>query len=251
MKLRTVFVVDERSTGLVTDLNAIAGMGGYGLQFHAHQSVEQMFGALDGAPPDLILLHHHWQGLTIAQIVERLFKAAPETRVIVFTGQSVDISELVQCVRSGVADYWSRRGSLDPTTVCRQISHYCASSEWTMRRLQMPSGTQQQLLDAAEGAVRNVEELSRLVSTLKSENGDLRSTERAELIRTALLIGKLVVVIAVLGGTFVVAFTYTRHLWGVLGLVGILALFFLLLEGRVSEALFKWKGGTAKVKGKT
>jgi CheY-like chemotaxis protein len=96
-----VFMVDENADGLSTDLNGISKREKQEVRFHPLPTPEQMFRALEDQKPDLILLHHHWAGLSISQALERIVEATEDTRVIVFTGQSVNMAELIECVRSG------------------------------------------------------------------------------------------------------------------------------------------------------
>jgi hypothetical protein len=54
-----------------------------------------------------------------------------------------------------------------------------------------------------------------------------------------------------LTGTFIAVVTFTNvGVWSALALIGVIALFFLFLEGKVTEALIKSKSGTVTIKGK-
>lgn len=142
--------MDADSADLATDLNAIAKREKLAFNFTPFPSPEQLFREFDRSIPDLILLHHHWPGVRVPQLLQRISEASDAVRVIVFTGQALDISELIECVRFGAADYWTERGRLDTAVVFRKIEHYCHSSDWTMQRLKMPSGSLLQLLSEAE-----------------------------------------------------------------------------------------------------
>jgi len=97
------------------------------LSLYAVSEPEQLFRALDEGVPDLILLHHHWPGVKVAQLLHRIGEANSAIRVIVFTGQSLDISELIECVRLGCR-LLDRAGKLDHAIVFRRIEQYCHSS---------------------------------------------------------------------------------------------------------------------------
>ena len=99
-----VFVVDKDADTLSGDLNEISTREKQDARFVPLRTVEQLFRALVDQKPDLVLLHHHWSGLTISQILERVAKLNETTRVIVFTGRSIVMNELIECVRTGVAD---------------------------------------------------------------------------------------------------------------------------------------------------
>jgi DNA-binding NtrC family response regulator len=84
--LKRVFIVDEDANGLASDLNGIARRDGLDFEFEPFVSPVQMFQELENGVPDLILLHHHWPGLAIASLLDRIGTVAEETRVISFHG---------------------------------------------------------------------------------------------------------------------------------------------------------------------
>jgi len=246
-----VFIVDESASGLSADLNAISKRERLDVQFCPLLTLEQMFLALEDETPDLILLHHHWAGLSISQALERIAEQAGDARVIVFTGQSVDVAELIECVRSGVADYWTKRGQLDPVVVFRQIAHYCSGPEWAIKKLRIASGSQRQLIRAATNSLERIEELSRSRDELEGKVRTLEDQDRAAFLRAVGTGIKFALTIAILTGAFIAVNVYTTlPVWVALVFVGILVAFFLLLEGKLAEAHIKWPGGSTRIKGK-
>jgi DNA-binding NarL/FixJ family response regulator len=244
-----VFIVDSDAKGLSADLNAISKDNNHGITFTPFATPERLFDELRQTTPDLILLHHHWPGLNVRQLLERIVAVQDSVRVIVFTGQPVDIRELVDCVRFGAADYWTERGNLEPSIVFRKIDYYCSSDAWTMNRLRMPSGSQQQLLIETEGAAQRVEALELHNHALSRRVMQLENEEGATLLRTVLSCSKFLILSIILVGAFVVAKgSAYADAWESLGLVALLALLFLFSEGRLAELWIKWNGGSARVK---
>jgi DNA-binding NtrC family response regulator len=249
--MSAVFIVDESARGLAADLNAISKREKLDVRFQPVLTLEQMFLALEDQAPDLILLHHHWLGLSISQALERIAEQVGDARVIVFTGQSVDVEELVECVRSGVADYWTKRGQLDPVVVFRQIAHYCSGPEWTMKKLRVASGSQRELIRAATNSLVRIAELSKSKDELEAKVRAFEDQEHAAFLRTLGTGIKFAITIAILTGAFIAVNVYARQpVWVALAFVVILAVFFLLLEGKLAEALIKWPGGSTRLKSK-
>lgn len=249
--MSAVCIVDESASGLSADLNAISRREKLEVQFHPLLTLEQMFLALEDEAPDLILLHHHWPGLGISQVLERIAERAGDARVIVFTGQSVDVGELIECVRSGVADYWTQRGQLDPVVVFRQIAHYCSGPEWAIKKLRIASGSQRQLIRAATNSLERIEELSKARNELEAKVRTLEDQDHAAFLRAVGTGIKFAITVAILTGAFIAVNVYTPlPVWVALVFVGILVVFFLLLEGKLAEARFKWPGGSTHLKGK-
>jgi len=178
--MTSAFVVDGQAADLSTDLNGIVKREKQNVRFTPIPTIEQLFRELEKATPDLILLHHHWDGLTISQILERITQFAETTRVIVFTGQSLDANDLIECARSGVADYWPKRGDLEPSVVSRQIAFYCSGPEWTLKKLLMPSGAQRQL-------IREAAPCQRQLALVTDENREMK--DRIEALENADNIG--------------------------------------------------------------
>jgi DNA-binding NtrC family response regulator len=152
--MKSIFIVDKDSEHLAADLNSIAKRERLAFRFMAFGTPERFLRELETNKPDLVLLHHHWTGVRIAQLLQRIAEAEDTIRIVVFTGQSVDIAELIECVRFGVADYWTERGRLDHTVVFRKIEQYCHNSTWTIQSLRVPSGSLAQLLSEAENSIQ-------------------------------------------------------------------------------------------------
>jgi DNA-binding NtrC family response regulator len=248
--MTNVLVVDEAADDFSASLNGIAKRERQDVRFMPITTIRHLFDELTKAVPDLIILHHHWEGLSISQVLERITQLADSTRVIVFTGQSLDANDLIECARSGVADYWPKRGELEPTTVSNQIAFYCSGPEWTIKKLLMPSGAQRQLIREAAASQAQLVKVSR-------ENGEMRDKIEALENQDSLGFRKLTIKMVTFGFNcavltavfFVLSIKATAlPVWANLSFVGILALFFLFLEGKISEILVKWKGGSAQVK---
>lgn len=247
--MKTIYVVDSDAAGLTADFNGIAKASTFDVAFLPFPSPEQLFDALESSIPDLILLHHNWQGLTISQLLQRIIDLCPETRVIVFTGRAIKIGELIECVRFGVADYWTKQ-SLDPMVGCRQILHYCSNVVWTLKSLRMPSGSLQQLLQEVEVAVQSNSSLVRANEDLTERLQTSTNEVTQEVRKAKLTVAKFGGYIALLTAATIALKTWTDISQGVLvAIVTILALFCLFAEGRLSEAFLDWRKGRAHVRG--
>jgi len=243
--MKSVLIVDGDATSLSMDLNAITDRQKLDLKFTPFLTPEQMFIELGQRCPDLIVLHHNWPGLSISQLLERIATDRQQTRVVVFTGQAVKVAELIECVRYGVADYW-RKGDLDPEVMLRQISQYCASPAWTIEKLRMRSGSQRLLVEQAE---RSIQEVSALSKTKDDLQVRLSAAEDSGRIAFRKDIWRIVNITA-LTLAFIAIEKYTNlETWAALIFVSVVAVFLLFLDGKLSDALVQWRGGTIKVKG--
>ena len=248
--MTNVFVVDAGASGLAIDLNGIAKRERQNVRFVPLATIEQLFRELEKETPDLILLHHHWEGLTISQILERITQFGDTARVIVFTGQSLDANDLIECARSGVADYWPKRGELEPSVVSRQIAFYCSGPEWTLKRLRLPSGSQRQLIREAAVCQSQLRKVTEENKEMRDKIAALEDQDSVGFRRLATRIVTFGFNCAVLTAVFIVLNVKANALsvWADLAFIAILAVFFLFLEGKVTEVLVKWKGGSAQVK---
>jgi FixJ family two-component response regulator len=246
-----VFVVDGEAEGMVADLSSLAKQERLDFQFEAYLSPQALFQALNDHTPEFILLHHNWSGIGVSQVLGQIeAQTNGATRVVVFTGQTVKINELIECVRCGVADYWTKN-TYDAKTALTQISYYCASQVWTIKKLKMSSGSLRKLLDRAEGSTRQVSDLEQTNSGLRAKIQALESKERSRLLGFLVGIAKMVMIGIILVGAFVAVDRYTRlDTWANLSLVAIIALCFLLSEGRITSAWVRWAGGSAGVRGR-
>jgi DNA-binding response OmpR family regulator len=247
--MKSVLIVDGDATSLSTDLNAIAERQKLDLEFRPCLTPEQMFAELSQRTPDLIVLHHNWPGLSISQLLERIAAGGQQTRVIVFTGQALKVSELIECVRSGVADYWMK-GSVNAEFMLRRISYYCASPAWTMEKLRMPSGSLRLLLEQAERSIQEISALSEVTDDLQVRLLAAEGKERAAFRMEVVGVVKFIINVAVLTCGFIAIRKCTNvETWAALIFVSIVAVFLLFLEGKLSDALVQWTGGTIKVRG--
>ncbi len=245
-----VSIVDADAEGLAQDLNAISKRDKLDTAFAALTSPEQLFATLNTGTPDLVLIHHHWPGLTIAQLLQRLADDCKETRVIVFTGQALNSQELIECVRFGAADYWTNRGSLDLQIVFSQISHYCSSTAWTIERLRMPSGSLQKLLQSAEAGRSQIVALETSGDKLRSELERARSAERQELIRTVASITQVATYALVIPAAFVAIVRFAKApTYVALLVMALVAAFCLFADGKLTKASLNWRkrSGSASV----
>jgi uncharacterized protein (DUF983 family) len=79
----------------------------------------------------------------------------------------------------------------------------------------------------------------------------LEDQEHAAFLRAVGTGIKFALTIAILTGAFIAVNVYTTlPVWVALVFVGILVVFFLLLEGKLAEAHIKWPGGSTDLKGK-
>lgn len=249
--MTVVLIVDDDALGLAIDLNGIASQSGHDVEFTPLLTPEELFDELQRRTPDLILLHHHWPGITISTLLERIASTYEETRVIVFTNRALDLGELIECVRFGVADYWADQRSMDPVVIFRQISHYCSNAAWTLGSLRRPSGSLSQLLRETEVTTKKLAEARAAKHEAEARYQEIQSREALEIKSSVFKVASYffyiaVTTIAVSILTAVTTFSNRE----VLLLVGLLALFYLFLEGRVAAMLINWKKGFAQLKGK-
>jgi predicted phage tail protein len=154
-------------------------------------------------------------------------------------------------VRFGAADYWTERGKLDHTIVFRKIEQYCHNSMWTIRSLKVPSGSLTQLLSEAESSIVERKNLESFVESLKNQVREMRSQEHRAIKVTIVSAAKFLFNSTVLTGSFIAVSTFAHvGVWASLSVIGVIALFFLFLEGKLSEALFKSKTGSVTIKAK-
>jgi ActR/RegA family two-component response regulator len=244
-----VAVVDAGAKSLCAALNGISSREKRGITFSAKETIEQLFPDLETTAFDLILLHHHWEGTSITQILERIGRAQ-DTRVVVFTGQSINVHDLIECVRSGVADYWPKRGALEPLWVFRQIDQYCSSQQWTIKNLTLSSGAVRQLVSEAETNDARQKELVNQNRTLKDKVETLENQEstdiRRQMTKTIITLTYCAVVIA----TPLILSAKAPDLsgWSDLAFAALIAALILFLDGKVRELLLKWTGGSAHLK---
>ncbi len=244
-----VIIVDRDAVGLCSDLNGYSAEHGLGLSFEAATDPEHMFASCVRSIPHLVLLHHHWNGIGIGQLLERIALNVAGTRVVVFTGQPVDVVELIECVRFGVADYWTQRGSLDPQVVCRKVSDYCSTEHSTVESLRRSSGSVAQLAKQAEATLKHVAALTADRDRLEGELVVASSADHAETKRIVRFVIQAAAVGALLLACFNSVRSRTDSSWAALAFTALLAVVILLLEGKLSRAFFRWRGGSAGVRG--
>jgi hypothetical protein len=113
----------------------------------------------------------------------------------------------------------------------------------------MSSDSVVRLLTEAETAARRSDLLESENRTLSGTVNALQSQEGVVLQRTMLSIVKCVAVATVLAGSFYFSKrVVTVSDWQAFFLVIVIAVSFLLMEGTISEAAVKWRGGSARVK---
>jgi len=242
-----VFVVDESAVELADALNAHAKRDSQQTEYSPFTSLELFFTQLADNAPALILLHHHWHGLNVTDLLGRIAGITKNVRVIVFTGQELDIDELLECVRGGACDYWPKRGSLDLLKASRQISMYCSSGVHMLETLSRPSASVVGLLKQTESAQRRVVSLESQLAAAKSQLANATGEENKEFRRRAVAAVEYILCTAALGSVYVMVIHYSGHPGWALGLVAICSLFFLFLHGRIGAALFRWGSKSAEI----
>jgi CheY-like chemotaxis protein len=249
--MSVVFVVDDSAADLCVGLNSIAKRDKVDLKFEAIPTVGRMLAAITKATPDLILLHHNWEGISISKILEQIVAACDEAKVVVFTGRRVKTEELTECVRSGVVSYWER-DSMTPDFIFQQSLYYCANSACTVKTLKGASGSVVQLAERAEAEAALRRDLERKCDALSSRVESLTSKERNEtahdlrkllkrLIFLGLLSATLFVSYKVVGAGSFLSLTFAA-------LCGIVLLF---LDEKLSFAKLSFKQWTAQFRNDT
>lgn len=231
--MSSVFVVDSKAEGLTTDWNRISAKEGMGISLTAFETPEAMFMFAAEHSPDLVLLHHHWKGATIGTLLGRLSQISG-VRAVVFTGQKVDLGEVIQCVRHGAADYWPDRGRMDPVEALRKLAHYCSSEAWTMATLSRPSEPTLQLLAQVEALRAKESELSVRASELETELGKALDGTVADQLATKSQWITQVVVAFCLTAVFLIVNNYALQK-AALAVTAIVAACVLLLDRKIKQ----------------
>ncbi len=244
--MSTVAIVDADAKGLASSLNGIAKKEGHPIHYSAIDTPDRLFDRLAAEEHCLILLHHTWEGLSIGQLLERIRSITTKVRVIVFTGREPNLRELIECVRFGVCDYWLKRGTIDATAWSRKIGMFCASETYTLETLGRPSGSTLELLKEADINSGKIATLQTQKTALEAELTSSRSEENRETRKSVYRMIEYTVCILLLGLVYWFAATRTSQNSALI-LVGIFAVFFLFLQGRIALAIFDWKKGTAQV----
>lgn len=208
-----------------------------------------MFQDLEQKSADLVLLHHTWKELSIAQALQQLTGARDGTRVIVFTGRQVDTRELIECVRFGVADYWDKRGQLETERMLNQIMHYCAADTWKMANLRMSSGSLIKLIKDSEFRLKDAGRIEVENNALKLQNRDLHSAERAEMLRGMIGFAKWVGYMGVAVGAYWILVTQSElgAFYSAL-MVAALAVIYLFAESKLTRCGLRWGQSGGEVK---
>jgi hypothetical protein len=244
--MKAVYIVDADAKSLAANLNAVAKRECHALRYIPVETPEKLFAETQGAPADLVLLHHTWVGYEVGALVERIGAHAPEARVIVFTGRDLKPDELIECIRRGVCDYWLKSGQVDLTSWSRRVAMYCDSAAYGVGVLSRPSGSVLSLLKEVESHARNTEgleaELIRVRALLETSSQNYRRDLTMELLRLTLVL----LVLPFAAWVFMEA-SAAKSQGVAFGLVALLMLFVLLLYGKVSKWALEWKGGKASV----
>jgi len=178
MSVERLFLVvdDDRPADQAAQLRqsfSIAGLAGR--VAHA-SSPSEMLEKVKKESPTLILLDHHWQEASVEKILQSLVREVPKSRVVLYTGQKINPSAVLECARSGVAEYLEKGSSGD--NLAKKLSFLADDPNNTLERLAAPSGTFQQLIQEAEKTVKELESERLLSQELTREIADLRSSER-------------------------------------------------------------------------
>jgi DNA-binding NtrC family response regulator len=246
--VNNVIVVDTDAEGLAQALNRVAKHEGHPVEYQAAATPDLLFARMDSAIPQLVLLHHTWSGLPVADLISRIQIKSADTRVLVFTGRELDLREVIECVRLGVCDYWKKAGSFDELVWSRRISSYCASEVYTLRALAQPSGSVLGLLKKAEADSGHLRQLTSQVESLQRSLDEARSEDGRQM-RGALSRGvEFLAVFIFLTIAFVTLAQVVSHRVAALVVVSF-QVSFLFFQGRIAEALVEWRGGRVKLGG--
>ena len=244
-----VYIIDLEAKTMAGALASLARRQALEIEFEAHTTLQALFQSLTRRSPDLVVLHHNWSGIGVSQVLHQIeSETAGGTRVVVFTGQTVKIRELIECVRCGAADYWTK-GTYEVAEALTLISYYCASPAWTLENLKMPSGSLKKLLDQADGTEKQLSSLEQINKELMTRNEALTNMDRERLLGKLFALAKLVVIGLVLVASFLAVDKYAKlDSWANIWLTSIIALCFLLSEGKIASAYVRWAEGAAGVK---
>lgn len=245
--MKTILIVDDKSHEIAEALNAAANADGHEIHYRDVPSPEVLFAELARSQPDLVLLHHHWPGYSIASILRRLTDTNPRVRVVVFTGQNIDIAELIECVRYGVCDYWLKQGTLDFVVASRKLATYCAHPALTLELLGRPSGPVLDLLTAAEVNLTRLLEVEDQLSKTAQELESVKSEESRQLWKTLPRAVEFVVLAAVLVSVVLLLDTHISD-GAILGTLALLVLLFLFLHDKISGAILRFGKRVAELR---
>ena len=82
--------------------------------------------------PSLVLLDHHWPEIGIEKVLQQIRRAAPSTRVVLYTGKSIEPSTIIDCARYGVTQYLMK-GSVTGDDLAKKLSVLASDPDNTLR----------------------------------------------------------------------------------------------------------------------
>lgn len=127
-----------------------------------------------------VLLDHQWDGFTVSTIVGRIFEIAPKTVVIVYTFKPVNTSQLVECVRLGVADYWSK-DQVEGEAIIPNLLKLSMGSIYTLQNQRTMAGIAPKLVEELDKLKTDNGTLHGEIMELRSDLLKYKSTERRAL----------------------------------------------------------------------
>jgi DNA-binding NtrC family response regulator len=239
-----IAILDKQAEDKRRDYQQAADRRRMSMRFEAFAELQHFYEAIRKRSVDLALIHHTWDGVGIAEILDFIAAQSPGTRIIVFTGRKLVLPELILCARSGVADYWEI-GSLSVDFTMQRIVQLCNNESAVVGKLRLASEPVLKLARQAEEFERATGSLEKQVATLQELVAHLRSVERRDEVKEAIRIIRVVVYFATLCAVTVTLNKFTSlGTESVVGIVGIFSIFILFAEGVLAKALIKWKGGS-------
>ena len=192
--------------------------------------------------PALILLDHHWPEVSIDKVLQGLLREAPRTRVVLYTGKTIDPSTILECARNGVAEYLMK-GAAVGDALAKKLSILADDPENTLKKLGTPSGTFQQVIQELEKAVAELASERSLRQNLEREVAGLRDPDRRRLVDQIVRFLSVIVYVVVLACLVVYIAIRIPDNWTVLVIFVIAALAgVFLLDRSISQLIFKGEG---------
>ena len=244
-----VAILDKRAEEIVRGFNAAAHERQLQIRFQPFTQLDNFYRQLNEEAPALVYMHHTWDGVKTSTIVAQIASRAPQSRVVVFTGQDVNVPELIDCVRSGVVDYW-KSGKHSMEYMLQRIVQHCNDANATLARQQLASGPALQLAEKAGTLAKRIKECEEKCTALDASLSQSRSADHKHNLTEHVRTVRFVVYVCTFTAAWVILKARSNiETWALLGFTTIVAIFLLFIDGKVASALVKWTGGSVDLRG--
>jgi CheY-like chemotaxis protein len=228
--MRTIWIVDDEiAKSLAAEFTRIAESERQEIVVEGLQTPAELFSRLNQeVTPDLILLDHTWDGLTITQLLERVLQLCPLTRVVVFTGQEYSMTELIASIRLGIVDYW-KKSSMTRIQMWNKAIFYMDDPMATLQKLSRPVGSVEALLRRADELARELDTSRQEHDECQAELSHIRQQMTSRIFSSLMTALNTTIIVIVLSASFIAITRFGAvtgwHAIGVIVIEGVVALF--------------------------